>query len=132
MIYVHACDFCQSTRGRRAAQRVLFRLPNITSTKAALLADMERPSFTQTRLALEAHGCVPKRTTTGHSQRFVEQRYAGAKTSGGSPIASTPSFDFESVVQHFGLMAVISGPPRASGPGAPIGGLCYPGMSRAA
>jgi hypothetical protein len=128
----HACDYCQGGKARRALQRLFTRLPNLTSTKAARMADVNRPYVSSVRKEMEQRGCVPKRTVDGRRQGFVERALAQAVTTGGRPIGHTPAFDFEAVVQHFGLMTVINSPPWSSGPHSPTGGACYPGMRRAA
>lgn len=130
MIYVHACDFCQSTRAKRAAHAVLYRLPNITNTRAALLADVERPYLSELRTEMEARGCLPKRTATGNARGHVERFYDAAQTTGGAPIGATPAADAELAAAYFGLdgYSVRTWSPTAT----QSIGACYPGMRRAA
>lgn len=120
----HTCDYCQAGKARRALQRLFTRLPNLTSTKAARMADVNRPYVTTVRLEMEARGCIPRRTVDGRTQGHVERMLKNARTTGGAPLGHVPLFDVELAAEHYGLK-------RNAAWVAPIG-TCYPGMPRAA
>lgn len=67
------CDYCRRGKGRRKLRALLLERPNMTTTRAAQLLDLDRPYANTVRLEMERLGCVSKRTVNGRTQAVGER-----------------------------------------------------------